>query len=162
MDRLREAMFSILKSALGSLEGVSFLDLFSGSGIVGIEAASRGAAPVVLVERDRGKYRTLSANIDFVVTPIRVVIASAESFLRSQRPSGGAFGLVFLDPPFAYRRKADLLDRVCASGALSSEGLVLLHHPRQEEMPGAVGGLRRQDRRSFGGSVLSIYGHESD
>ena len=62
MDRMRESLFAIL----GDLSGLSFLDLFSGSGVVAIEAASRGAEPIVLVEMDRGKKETIEKNLSFV------------------------------------------------------------------------------------------------
>ena len=62
MDRMRESLFAIL----GDLSGLSFLDLFSGSGVVAIEAASRGAEPIVLVEMDRGKKATIEKNLSII------------------------------------------------------------------------------------------------
>ena len=78
MDRMRESMFSIL----GSLEGSSFLDLFSGSGLVGIEAASRGASPVILVEMDRKKRPVIERNIGMVESEIQLVMMPVERFFK--------------------------------------------------------------------------------
>jgi 16S rRNA (guanine(966)-N(2))-methyltransferase RsmD len=150
MDRMRESMFSIL----GDISGDSFLDLFSGSGVVGIEAASRGAEPVVLVEKDRRKRRTVEENTSFVETDIRVVSMAAEQYLSrlSQR-----FDLIHLDPPFKYGKKTALLQLVSDNSALEDGGLCMLHLPAKEELPERIGGLQRIDRRTYGGSALLFY-----
>jgi 16S rRNA (guanine(966)-N(2))-methyltransferase RsmD len=150
MDRMRESMFSIL----GDISGDAFLDLFSGSGVVGIEAASRGAEPVVLVEKDRRKRRTIEENISFVESEIGIVSMAAEQFLS--RPPR-RFELIYLDPPFNYPQKEKLLQRVADAGALSEGGLCLLHLPSQEELPETIAGLERIDRRAYGGSTLLFY-----
>ena len=77
MDRMRESLFSIL----GNIEDYSFLDLFTGSGCVGIEAASRGAEPVHLVEKDRGKKKVITENISFVESPIMLFMADVNRFI---------------------------------------------------------------------------------
>lgn len=153
MDRMRESMFSIL----GDISGDSFLDLFSGSGVVGIEAASRGAEPVVLVEKDRRKRRTIEENTAFVETQISTVSMAAEQYLaRAVR----RFDLIYLDPPFKYGDKAALVQRVDEAAVLEPGGLCLLHLPSQEELPERIGSLRLIDRRSYGGSTLLFYRRE--
>ena len=107
MDRMRQSLFSIL----GNLEGVSFLDLFSGTGVIGIEAASRGAAPVLLVEKDPRKKATILKNITFVETHIDLVVAPVERFLRTNQRS---WDMIFLDPPFDFEGKGVVLDEACA------------------------------------------------
>ena len=77
MDRMRESVFSIL----GNMEGLSFLDMFSGSGIIGIEAASRGAEPVVLVEKDFIKKNVIKENIAFVESDIQLRLMSVERYI---------------------------------------------------------------------------------
>ena len=79
MDMMRESMFSIL----GDIEGVPFLDLFSGSGCVAIEAASRGASPIHLVEMDRGKKETIEKNLAFVEEPHRLFMMDAMRYISS-------------------------------------------------------------------------------
>jgi len=150
MDRMRESLFSIL----GDISGDSFLDLFSGSGVVGIEAASRGAEPVVLVEKDGRKRRTIEENIAFVESQIEVVTMAAEQYLSRLHRS---FDLVYLDPPFKYNDKAALLQRVDTAESLIAGGLCLLHLPSQEQLPELIGELELADRRSYGGSTLLFY-----
>ena len=151
MDRMRESMFSIL----GVIEGLAFLDLFSGSGLVGIEAASRGAKPVVLVERDRRKFSVIRENMGIVESEIRLAGTSAESFLKKASPE--AFDIVYLDPPFDYPDKDKLVSLVGESGVLRPRGLCLIHYPREDDLPEAAGGLEEADTRRYGRSLLRFY-----
>lgn len=93
MDRMRESVFSILGSALGSLEGTAVLDLFSGSGSMALEALSRGAHHAVLVERDPGKAKVVRQNLSYVEAERwKLVIAPVERYLKRARPAAGAEG----------------------------------------------------------------------
>ncbi len=152
MDRMRESVFAILGA---DLEGASFLDLFSGSGVVGIEAWSRGAARVVLVERDGAKRRVLAENARLTGGAATVRILPVESFIRDGK--GGPFDLIFLDPPFPYRFRAQLLERLSASGLLALGAIVMIHHPREEALPEKAGDLVLRQRREYGRSVVSFY-----
>lgn len=150
MDRMRESIFSIL----GDLTGRSFLDVFSGSGIIGIEAASRGASPVLLIEGDPGKRATIRRNLSIVESHIELRIVSAEHFLATAR---GQFDLVFLDPPFRYADKPRLLQSIGKRGILAAGGRVLIHHPREDRLPDEAGGLVLVDSRSYGRSIVNFY-----
>ncbi len=148
MDRMRVSLFGIL----GDLEGSSFLDLFSGSGAVGIEAASRGASPVYLVDRNTKARETLLRNTSFVETEIVLRLFPAELFLkRCQR----RFTIVYLDPPFRYPDKRGLL--VLAEPVLEPGGTLIIHAPREDMPPDRVAGLSLVDRRAYGRSILSFY-----
>jgi len=94
-DRVREALFSIL----GPLEGLSALDLFAGSGALGIEALSRGAAAALFVDDDRRAVAAVRANLTRLGLDARVIRRDALAFLSA--PVGAPFGLVFLDPPYS-------------------------------------------------------------
>ena len=101
-DRVRETLFNWLGQ---DLTGLECLDLFAGSGALGFEAASRGAKRVVMVERDRASYSTLSRNRDLLsARQVELVCCDALEFLRSDRAQ---YDVIFLDPPFAasYREK---------------------------------------------------------
>jgi len=150
MDRMRESMFSIL----GNISGCSFLDLFSGSGIIGIEAVSRGASKIVLVEGDRGKKAVLLKNISFIEGDIKAVIMPAERFINTL---SGTFDYIFLDPPFAYKKKERLIALIGKSGAAAGGGIVLMHHPKQDLLEEELYGFQLIDRRKYGGSILSMY-----
>jgi 16S rRNA (guanine966-N2)-methyltransferase len=150
MDRMRISLFSIL----GDISGVKFLDLFSGSGVIGIEAASRGAEPVVLVENDPGKRKTILRNISFVTTRIELLTVSVERFLRSNTTT---FDVVFLDPPFDFSGKGDVLDAACREPHLHSEGLAILHLHSAEKLRTERPGLRLVDKRQYGQSLLLFF-----
>ena len=94
-DRVREALFSMLASRLGSFEDLQVADLFAGSGALGLEALSRGAAPCVFVENDRGAIEAIRRNIDALGASGEVLARAAE---HAALP--GPVDLAFLDPPY--------------------------------------------------------------
>ncbi len=150
MDRMRESVFAIL----GDLTGLSFLDLFSGSGIIGLEAASRGASPVVCVERDRGKFPVLLRNVAIAPGRIDCKAIPVERFLLRNRQE---FDLVFLDPPFPYAFRRDLLASLSSGATLRDGGLALIHYPSEDAIPECIGALKVQDERNYGRSIVRFY-----
>jgi len=150
MDRMRQSLFSIL----GDMDGLSFLDLFSGTGIIGVEAASRGARPVLLVEKDARKRGTIQKNIAFVETPIELVTSPVERFLANDRRQ---WDLIFLDPPFDFATKGEVLDEACPH--LAAEGLAIIHLHSAEKLPTERPGLELADRRTYGQSLLLFFRH---
>jgi len=150
MDQMRESVFA----CLGDLAGSSFLDLFSGSGIIALEAASRGAGYVEAVESDPGKRQRLLANVG--ISPARILcrFLSAELYvLRGKR----AFDHIFLDPPFPYRFKWDLLARIAVSPLVIPGSRVLIHRPFQEKGPESIAGLEKEESREYGRSVVDFF-----
>lgn len=109
-DRVREALFSIL----GPLEGLAVLDLYAGSGALGIEALSRGAASAAFVDSDAAAGRAIRSNLERLgITAGRVMRADALSFLRSAGRRGEAWDLVLCDPPYRLApRLGDQLGRL--------------------------------------------------
>lgn len=150
MDRMRESLFSIL----GPIDGLSFLDLFSGSGLVGIEAASRGCSPVHLVEMDGKKRKTIKKNMTIVETPIRLYMLSVQKFLHIAPIS---YDLVYADPPFPMKGKAELSEKIAEAKLVKPGGLYIIHYPKEDSMPGALGSLECIDERKYGRSMLRIY-----
>jgi len=148
MDRMRQSLFSIL----GDLSGCSFLDLFSGSGIIAIEAASRGAGLLVLVEKDPRKRRTLLANVALVEVRVEVLTMPVERFLKHDART---FDLAFLDPPFAFEGKEAVLD--VAAGHLAPGGLALMHFHRAERLEAVRPELEEIDRRDYGQSLVVFW-----
>lgn len=161
MDQMRESVFA----SLGDLSGVSFLDLFAGSGSVGIEAASRGAARVLFVESDRKKIATLKANVSILEEiDAQVVARPVERVLKAAaRRDDGAdaarepFDYVFADPPFPYRSRESLLSALGVSPLLREGSLVMLHYPAEDPLPAETAGLERLRERRFGRSVVSFF-----
>lgn len=119
-DRVREALFSIV----GSVEGAAALDLFAGSGALGLEALSRGAASCVFVERDREAVRVIQANLEKLrLTGATVVARDVAPALRDDRARGRRYDLVLADPPYEdwethAKTLIELLPAVLADDAL--------------------------------------------
>lgn len=152
MDRMRESLFSIL----GPLYGTSFLDLFSGSGCVAIEAASRGASPVHLVEMDRGKKETIEKNLSFVKEEKHLFIMDVNRYLAS---CARKYGIIYADPPFRMEEKIKLAEKVSRNGLLEDDGLFIIHFPEEEDSswPDRIESLTLCDRRKYGRSILRFY-----
>jgi len=150
MDRMRESMFAIL----GDLDGLSFLDLYAGSGVVGVEAASRGASPVVFVEKDYGKKAALQRNLSFVRESTLLQLMPAERYLRRCK---SRFDLIFLDPPYGQKGTLEALQVIVDRRLLAPGGRLLLHVPREQEIPERVGALQQTDLRRYGRASLLFY-----
>ena len=158
-DRMREALFNVLAARGVRLAGAAVLDLFSGSGSMAVEAASRGAAAVTLVERDPRKRACLRRNTSFVSAAVRIRVTPCERFLaRARPPAGGGWDVAFVDPPFAYRHKPELLAALGRGRLLRAGAVVLLHLPAQEALP-EVPGLTCSERRRYGGAAVCIFDH---
>ena len=156
-DRMREALFNVLAARGVVLEGCRFLDLFSGSGIMAVEAASRGAAVVDLVERDPRKRSFLQRNTAFVAARVAIHVTPCERYLaRIRRNAAAGWDLVFADPPYAYRRKAALLASVAACAGLRGGALVVVHTPAGELLAPPPR-LACVDRRRYGGAALALF-----
>lgn len=150
MDRMRESVFAIL----GDLTGYSFLDLFSGSGIIALEASSRGADPVEAVEMDPLKRQTIIKNVSIAEHRIECRFMAVELYVKRAKKD---FDLVFCDPPFPYRFKRELVQSISASKLLKAGSRVLIHRPREDEFPDAFGNIRLTDRREYGRSIVDFY-----
>lgn len=150
MDRMRTSLFSILRS----LDGLSFLDLFSGSGLVGIEAASRGADPVDLVEKDFGKKEVINRNLSWVEENIHLHLADVRIFLKR---ANRTWDVIYADPPFPMSGKLEILELVAERQLLTPGGSLLMHYPGEEKLPDSVGSLVQYDHREYGRSHVVFY-----
>jgi 16S rRNA (guanine(966)-N(2))-methyltransferase RsmD len=153
-DGLRETLFNILGP---SVTGARVLDGFAGTGAVGLEALSRGAAHVTFVERDRRALAVLRENIQHcgVESSARVV---ARDFDRAVAPPA-IFDLILLDPPYDVK---DLNAVLAVAAAVAAErGQVVLEHSRRRAAPDAESGLRRVRLVTSGDSALAFYAVES-
>ncbi|WP_304222592.1 RsmD family RNA methyltransferase [Gracilinema caldarium] len=150
MDRMRESVFAIL----GDLTGKSFLDIFSGSGIIALEAASRGADPIDAVEMDSLKRSTLIKNVSISPVRINCHFMSAELFVKRAKHS---FDYIFCDPPFPYRFKQQLVASIARSKLMKPGSVLLIHRPREDHFPDQVETLTLIDRREYGRSIVDFY-----
>jgi 16S rRNA (guanine(966)-N(2))-methyltransferase RsmD len=154
MDKIRESVFAVLGE---QLTGASFLDLFSGSGIIALEAASRGAARIEAVESDPGKRKTLIANVGISPVRINCHFMAVELYIRnSRRNSGEAFDYIFCDPPFPYKYKEALLLSIGSSPLMSETSLLLIHRPKPEQMNWNGKALTLRETRLYGNSDVDF------
>ena len=147
-DRAREALFSSLGSAL---VGARVLDLYAGSGALGLEALSRGAASVVFVENDQAALTALRANIELLDIGGDLEASAVESFLGT---GPGAFDLVFVDPPYALSLPSVENVLALVEPGLAPGATVVLHRPSGEPEPVVPGTLELADERTYGGTGL--------
>jgi 16S rRNA (guanine966-N2)-methyltransferase len=161
-DRVREALFSAVDAAVGSLHGLRFLDAYAGSGAVGLEARSRGAGVVTLVEHDRRTARLIRENIATLGmsrdSRVEVVVSPVSRALSQSPPA--PYDVVFLDPPYALPAadvEADL-QALVEHGWLAHHALVVVERSTRDDGPAWPTGLVADRSRRYGETTL-WYGH---
>jgi 16S rRNA (guanine966-N2)-methyltransferase len=158
-DRVREALFSAVESWCGSLEGLRFLDLYAGSGAVGLEAWSRGAGVVTLVEQDRRTAGIIGANARALGVPRAEVLVGGVSGVLGREPEA-PYDVVFSDPPYPLPddEVATDLAALVERRWLVPDALVVVERSSRSAPPAWPGGIRELRRRRYGETTL-WYGH---
>jgi 16S rRNA (guanine(966)-N(2))-methyltransferase RsmD len=161
-DRVREALFSTL-SSLVDLSDVRFADLYAGSGAVGLEALSRGAAHVLLVEADPRTARVARRNVEALSAgpAVRLVVGRVAHVLAGP-PAGAPYDVVFADPPYAVPEEelTAALAALVDGGWLAADAVVAVERSSRSPEPGWVPGLTPQRCRRYGETTL-WYGRRS-
>ncbi len=151
-DRVREALFS----ALGDVTGASVLDLFAGTGALGIEAVSRGAARVTFVENARHAITALKQNVHDLGLDDRAKLF-AMTVERAGVAGSGPFDLVFVDPPYAVLETVPAaIARLMKAGCLSPGARVVVEHASRDAAP-ALEGLTPRPSRVYGDTSVTVY-----
>ena len=153
-DRLRETLFNVLGP---SVRGARVLDGYAGTGAIGIEALSRGAAAVTFVEQDPRAVKLIEANlaalgVEGAAKPVIIRAGLADAVTRL---GGQVFDLIILDPPYAHGAAIDALDAAAALAAPPTR--VVIEHAARHAPPDAQAGLRRTRTVTAGDSALSFY-----
>ncbi len=166
-DRVRESLFQILESAYGkSWPGVRVIDLFAGSGILGIEALSRGARSGIFVEKDRQAASILKKNIEIcgLSARARLIRSNVFSVIKAGaiRKYAGGGSVVFADPPYGKGISSRLLGMISETGFfLSERDLVIVEESSRTELvenfQGRETELELQDKRVYGDTALFFY-----
>ncbi len=151
-DRMRETLFSMLTSRLGSFEGLQVADLFAGSGALGLEALSRGAATCLFVEQDRGAVEAIRANITALGArdQARVETGSATQLRAATAP----LDLILVDPPYHSGAGEVALDRLLRLGWIGAQTWISLETAFNEDPK--INGLAIEAERRVGKSKLSL------
>lgn len=154
-DRVRESLFALV----GPVDGLDVLDLFAGSGALGLEALSRGAASATLVERDPRAAATIRANAASLDLGdrVRVVARDWRAALRSERAAGRVYGLCLLDPPYAMSdRVVDALGAPLAP-LMTGPGIVVIERPAALPPPRPKGlEIATRTDRTYGDTGVSV------
>ena len=151
-DRTREALFSMLASRLGSFEGLSVADLFAGSGALGLEALSRGAASCLFVEQDAAAIRELRANIAALRAQSRSTVSAGS--VMSLGPAKAAHDLILLDPPYGTGAGSVALHRLNRLGWIGPATWMALETQGGEKVE--IAGLEVETTRKVGKAQITL------
>jgi 16S rRNA (guanine966-N2)-methyltransferase len=155
-DRLRETLFNILGP---SVEDSLFIDLYTGTGAIGIEAVSRGAREVFFIDRDPACISLTRQNLESldIRTGIEVIMSDAERGLEKLAARHLIADFIFFDPPYNDEGYEDLLDYLDASHLIAPQGIVIAEHSSKLELPERLARLERTRLLEQGDAALSFY-----
>jgi 16S rRNA (guanine966-N2)-methyltransferase len=158
-DRAREGLFSSLLSEFGDFKGLSFLDLFAGSGAIGLEALSRSASIVHAVEKDENAVRTIKANAELVQKGnssgnFHLYAMSVQKFLEA--PALTSYDIIYIDPPYDF--PASELDKclidLCTGGFLREDAVIAVERAGKSPTVHWPDGYRPMRKRNYGQAVI--------
>jgi 16S rRNA (guanine(966)-N(2))-methyltransferase RsmD len=158
-DRVKEALFSIIASRWGVLADCSVLDLFAGTGSLGIEALSRGAGSCLFIDSSRDAVAIIRKNLQ--ATDFRkkteVLTGDVLRMLANLAAAGRRFDLVFADPPYGKGLALDCLALLGSLPLLAPVALVTVETDVRENLPARIGGILQDDRRCYGDTALTFF-----
>ncbi len=155
-DRVRETLFNVLGQ---TCEGLDVLDLFAGTGALGLEAASRGADRVVLVDSGREALALCRDNIKALKFEGRVELIAGDALksIESLGKQGRTFQLVFADPPYKLHAGAAVLEALERAKLVTADGIAVIETGEDEALPDDVGGFHRIEERRIGATAVGLF-----
>lgn len=153
-DRVKETLFNMIQ---GYVEDARVLDLFSGTGNLGLEALSRGAREVVFVEKSRKSIQILEKNLQKlkISEGFQIINKDVISFLNNY--AGDSFDVIFADPPFTQQMAHEVMEAADASKVFKPETLMMIESARREKILDDYTSLTRYNHREFGDKILSFF-----
>lgn len=162
-DRVREAIFNILISRLGSLAGKTVLDLFAGTGAMALEALSRGARFALLVDQGDQAAGIIPGNLKACGFEGRGEFLRTDAFRVLPRLADrDPFDLIFLDPPYGRDLVPKVIQAVSDLGLLTHSGLLCAEAARKDPVPAAIGDLLAIDERTYGSTTVHIFSYPEE
>ena len=157
--KVRQALFNILGQVI---DGARVLDAFAGSGALGLEALSRGAAFAAFIESDTDAILNIRENLERLASELprnawRLLHMDVERGLRQLATLEPPFDLIFLDPPYRTDDGKKALKGVVDCAILAAGGFVVVEHDQRTSLPSAIGPLEQRKRHRYGDTVLSFY-----
>lgn len=159
-DRVKETLFNKL---MFHVDGAIALDLFCGTGNLGLEAISRGAQHVTFVDLNKKSIDIAKKNIEKLKVPAgeyKIILKDVLTFLKQFE--GPAFDLIFVDPPFTKKMAHEVMGAVSASKAFGENTLLAIESSAQEQMEDVYGDLERYDAKEYGDKILSFFRKKTD
>jgi len=158
LDNVRKAIFDILG---GSVEGAKVLDLFSGSGALGLEALSRGAESCVFVDNSRASVKAIKDNLEALglesTAVAEVVYADSLAAIRRLAGESVRFDLIFMDPPYYKEFAKKSLSLLADCDILTETGVAVIEHSKHDPLPDLNGGLKLLRTARYGDTLVSFY-----
>lgn len=151
-SKIRQAFFNILRN---NVPGARFLDLCAGTGLMGLEALSRGARSLIAVEENRRLARGLELDLSRLGFEGEVICADVRKVLPLL--DSGAFDIIYADPPYKSRIATSILQGVSKGRLLAPAGVLAVEHARADFLPEDVSGLVQYDKRCYGQSAITFY-----
>lgn len=152
-DRVKESVFNIIQ---WDLEGRRVLDLFGGSGQLGLEALSRGAAGCTIVEGDRSAQKIIEANIKSCGFGDRCRLVRGDAFAFLQRQGKGSFHVIFLDPPYGGELLNRALETICRIDILTQGGIIVCESAVEDRLAEPPAPYRAVKRYVYGHTAVTI------
>ncbi|NMB34310.1 MAG: 16S rRNA (guanine(966)-N(2))-methyltransferase RsmD [Clostridium sp.] len=155
-DRVKESLFSIIA---GIIPNSNVLDLYAGTGSIGIEALSRGARLAYFVDKSRGCYALIKDNLENTKLVDRgyVVLADVFSALNRLGRDGNRFDIIFVDPPYGQGLIEETLKYIENNDIIGSRGIIIAEHDINDNIPAIIGGLKRYRQQKYGDTVMSFF-----
>ena len=160
-DKAKEALFSILTNEIYDSR---VLDLFAGTGGLGIEALSRGASYCQFVDSSRDSIRLIKENLDHckVEEDVRVTPGDYRKVLANLGDRGDVFDIILLDPPYQKGLLDEAFRLIAEHGLLAEDGVIVAEHRKEETVPEECHGFELEKQRRYGIAMLSIYRHAQE
>jgi 16S rRNA (guanine966-N2)-methyltransferase len=156
-DRVKETLFNMIQS---EIDGSRAVDLFSGTGSLGLEALSRGVDSVLFVEKSKKSIGILEKNLQKLKVDEPHQIINKDVFLFLKSYEGAPFQLIFADPPFTEQLADQVLEAICQSNIFGMDSLVMIESARKEKLVDEYSKAVRVKKKEFGDKVLSFFRHK--
>lgn len=162
-DRVREALFSILTSRLGSFSHLKVLELFAGTGAQALEALSRGARSAILVDSGKTAADAINENIQRCRFQSQATLLQADVYRSLPKlVRSGPFGLILLDPPYRENHIPQVIEKIESLKLLAKNGIICAESAREEMVAEASTTLVRIDHRTYGTTQIALYAYPED
>jgi len=152
-DKVRKALFDIL----GDIKGLSFLDLYAGSGAVGLEALSQGTSKVIFVEKDRDCVAKIKQNISAIGLHCRIIGMDALEAIQQLHKTDEKFNIIFLDPPYYRGLVKKTLKTLTRYDIVAPSGLIICQYFKKDILPEIIADLSLIKQAKYGDTFLSFY-----